>query len=202
MHPRFKAICRHVLWLLPLAILLSFSQAVPGAWAQAGLYSGPTKFTVTITQLNNQGKFATKTQKVLGTLELYLVESGTQLIPGLIPDTSYFMRFIDSNNNLVFGIDKLAAVKTQHGAGSSSLKGVGTGTFFHQDNGVVDPNITGPVYLDFSGTVVKDKKTGNIKKIAMTSKAAGGIFYVDPDNADNNVNYTWKASPAVTLTFK
>jgi hypothetical protein len=198
---RFKSVFVHALWLLPLAILLSLSQSVPGAWAQAGLYSAPVKFTVTSTQLNDQAKFYPKSIKVYGTLQLYLITdpyNADRLIPGQIPSTIYYIQLVnvttnkdDGNIPLLLGIDKLASVKTHHGQGNTSLKAVGTGTFVNPGEG----GATGPVYVDISGTVVKDKHTGNIKQINLTTKAGGGTFI--PDNSDSSS--TWKATIPATL---
>jgi hypothetical protein len=189
MHSRCKSICRRILWLLPLALLLSFSQAVPGAWAQYDTYAGPVKFTVTNKDLNDKGKFVTKTSKVIGTFYLYVGPEGP-----VANERGNFAEFIDALGIRV-AVKQLLLPKTSVASSKTdSLRGMGVGLFFdNDDNGVLLPD-PGPMYVDISaGTVVKDAPgpTGAVKKINLTMKMAGGT----------NNNGVWSGSPHVTLTL-
>jgi len=204
MHSSFQSLCRRVLWLLPLALLLSFSQSVPGAWAQAGVYSSPFKFNVTATEINDKGKFRSESSKVTGTVEFYLGDSGDgDLIPVKYGDQNgnYYMRVYDSNKRLLIGLDNLAAIKTEHQHSNPSIRGLAAGTYFHQVDGqpVFDQSdnpITGPVTMNInSGTIVKNRD-GSIKKVNMTMKFTGGVM----DNV-NHYNVVWSGTPSVSLTL-
>jgi hypothetical protein len=205
MHSSFKSSCRRVLWLLPLALLLSFSQSVPGAWAQAGIYSGPVKFTVTSTVVNDKGSFHSEHTKITGTAEFYLggPEDGDSF-PVTYEDQmgNYYLRVYDDANHLMIGIDKMAAIKSEpkHAYSSSSIKGLATGTYFHQEGGepvyIEGIPVTGPVNMNInSGTMVKNHD-GSIKKINLSLKFSGGVM----DNV-NPYNVVWSGTLPVSLTY-
>jgi hypothetical protein len=184
MHLRLKAVFFHVLWLLPLALLLSFSQGVPGAWAQYDTYSGRFKFQGTETGVNAQGKFVTSSSIATGTVELYVDDSGP-----VQNNEGYFLKFSDDQGGKM-GITGLALMKTNvPNSKTDSLKGVGIGEFIFFDNGQ-----TGPMYADITGSKVKDKY-GQIK-ITLTIKISGGITNPSP-----GPNFVFKGSPKVTLTL-
>jgi hypothetical protein len=211
MHPSFKSICRRVLWLLPLALLLSFSQNVPLTWAQPNVYvfASPFKFKGTGTEIDDKGNFHSESQNIWGTVEFYLTDSGDgDLIPVATQDDNpfltgkYYVRVYDSNDKLLIGIDKMAALKTDHQKKKPAIKGMGTGTYLqYEGNAVV---AQGPVYMHInSGTVIKNHD-GSIKQINMNTKFYGGVMdFVNHYNLlfSGNPNVPLKLAPGPIVPF-
>jgi hypothetical protein len=183
----FKSVCRRVLWLLPLILLMGLSQGVPGAWAQYDTFSGQVKFKIINKEINDKGKFATNTNTVTGTFYFYVGENGP-----VQNGSGYFAEFVDNLGTRV-GVTNLVLMKTNApNSKTDQLRGVGTGVFFPDDQGVLLTE-SGPMYMDITtGTVTKN--ADGSEKIKMTMKMAGGTLITGASGV-------WSGTANVTLTL-